>query len=261
MKRKLIIFVLLLLPFAVASGQGKIYTKKTRMASYAEKTTKVVLPGNTVLDAVLMKEIQFLWNITPYEFCSEEEYDNLRNRPEYYFLRVVRISRDDNFQGLLHLALSQGGNSNKESLDAAFDIISIPFAASDEKMLSPLELAVIPAMIDIVQQYVKDAASSVVAATAGLDWYSRNPALRNNGVKLVCQDAVKSVEMLENYCENAAVAFILGPEEYDSKATYYHMVIGTDNHKLYSCHSVKGGAGFSGTELKMFSKVSDGSCD
>ena len=260
MKKTITLILVLLLPVLVC-GQGKIYTKKTRLSAYVSKTTKVVLPGNTVMDALLLEEIPHLWTLTPYEFCTEEEYDRLREQPGYYFLRFVRVSGEEQTPGLLYLDLSQGGNADRESLDAAFDIIQIPFASSEEKMLTPLEAALVPAMIDIVQQYVIEASSSAVAATAGLSWYHRKPALGNDGILTVSAEAGTAALMLEEGREDAAVAVIVGPREKDRKARYYHMVIGAGNHKLSSCNVVKGGSEFSASELRLFSSFSDGTGD
>lgn len=250
-KRYLLILMMVLLP-ALCFGQGKFYTRKMRLEGYFNKTTKVVLPGNVVLDKELQTAVTSQWKATPYEFCTEEEYETLKARPQYFFLRIIEKSRPKDAPGVLFLSLSKGGPDNPQLLDSAFDVIDYPFASPGKIMFSPLELALLTVFLDVAQQYLADASQSVKVADIALGSYGFRPDLRKYGVTRVSTDEDESVEMLETFAPQGAVAVIVGPEEYDSSALYYHMVIGTDNHKLYSVAARKGASDFSAAEMKLF---------
>lgn len=252
--RILLIAILVLLP-ALCWGQGKFYTRKMRLEGYFNKTTKVVLPGKVVLDSELQTAVTSQWRATPYEFCTEEEYENLKGRSQYFFLRVVEKSRNQDTPGIYYLSMSKGGPDNQYELESAFDVIDFPFAASGQAMFSPLELAILPALLDIAQQYLADASQSVKVADAALKSYGSKPELRKYGVTKVVTDEEEAVSMLANFAPQAAVALIVGPKDADPSAVYYHMVIGTDNHKLYSVAARKGESEFTSAELKMFSNL------
>lgn len=252
MRKILLTLVFVLLP-AICFGQGRVYTKKARLADYASQKTRIVLTGNTVIDGILQREVPALWRINPYEFCTEKEYEQSKGKSGYYFLRVVSKSEREDIPGVVCLYLQKGGSTNKESKNAAIDIVQVP-VASDPRFISALEIACFPAFIDIVQQYVVEAAASSFVAAAGLSAYPPRPALDKYEVKRIVADPEKAVGMLENYEVQGAVAVIVGPLEQNKDAVYYHMVIGTDNHRLYSYNSWKGASDFTASERKMLTE-------
>ena len=83
--RKLTILLLSLLITPAVFGQAQINTKKVKIADFTQKTTKVVLTGNMFYDSALQDEIATIWRISPYEFCSLEEFENLKSDGRYYF--------------------------------------------------------------------------------------------------------------------------------------------------------------------------------
>ena len=72
--RKIIIFIIsLLLPMA-AGAQAQINTKKVKISDFTQKITKVVLNGNAFFDTTFQEEITTRWRISPYEFCTLEDF-------------------------------------------------------------------------------------------------------------------------------------------------------------------------------------------
>ena len=89
MKKCWVILVLLVAGMVSAAGQGKIETKKFRLQDLQEKITKVVMTGNDFRDGSLRQDVIAHWNITPFEFCSLEEFDSLKKDGNWYFLVVT----------------------------------------------------------------------------------------------------------------------------------------------------------------------------
>ena len=67
--------MLILVSALPASGQGKIYTRKMRLADFPTKTTKIVLEGNSFLELTLREEIAVHWRISPFDFCDRKNTD------------------------------------------------------------------------------------------------------------------------------------------------------------------------------------------
>ena len=89
MKKIILLIASVLLPVLV-SAQAQINTKKVKIEDFTEKTTKVVLTGNLFFDQVFKEEIRNRWRISPYEFCSLEEFGKLKTDGNYYFLMIVK---------------------------------------------------------------------------------------------------------------------------------------------------------------------------
>ena len=134
----------LLLGSVAASGQGKVYTRKVRLGDFPTRTIKVVAEGNSFLALALREEVAVHWRISPYEFCTQAEYDALRSSNNYYFLSLAREG------GIAFLILTKGGRDDeKESLKKPFEVVRMPIAAADYP--SGQELIFLGAFLDINQ--------------------------------------------------------------------------------------------------------------
>ena len=160
MKKYLSVLLLLVLPL-LCMGQGRIYTRSARLADFRSRTTKIVLTGDPGRDAVLKEEIASRWRISPYEFCSQAEYESWKTGKLYYFLHVVS---DAQFN---YLMLTKGGPADDpDPLIEAMDVIDIPIGTAGEA--SEQELDHLAAYIDIVQEYLLKALTSEGTAYRGL---------------------------------------------------------------------------------------------
>lgn len=276
MKRWLLIFLLILLPL-VGRGQGKVYTRRLRLENYRSRITRVVLPSDPELGAVLQAAVSSCWNINPFEFCSERDYARSVEDPRYYFLHLAPMSADTLSAQVLALHCSKGGVSNQESLDAAFDIVSVPVSSSVAGCLSEREKLYLPALVDIVQQFIGEASKSDRVAYGGLS--ARNSEFsKKKGIQLCFaeDDLAPSVDddMRQNYfCGHctldsarkvniifesgiraAVVSLVIAPDTDASGAPFYKMLIGAYDHKLYHFSTGKtdsdGSAGFSPMDIK-----------
>ena len=143
MRKYFLTLLLALLPAALWA-QGNIYTKSARLADFPQKTTKIVLSGQELLDEVLKEEITSRWRISPYEFCTEDEFDALKTLPRYYFLH---FEFDDEFTWM---HLYKGGPSSGNPLRTAMEVVGVPIASSENATAE--ELVFLPAFIDMVQE-------------------------------------------------------------------------------------------------------------
>ena len=89
MKRILILIAAVLLP-VFAAAQAQINTKKVKIGDFTQKVTKVVLTGNMFYDSSLEDEIVARWRVSPYEFCTLPEFEQLKGSDEYYFLLTTK---------------------------------------------------------------------------------------------------------------------------------------------------------------------------
>ena len=273
--------LLLLLIFPAAGwGQGKIFTRKARLADFTTKTTKVVLVGNPVLDAVLRDEVKTRWRISPFEFCTVADYEALKSDPSYYFLRLVEgSSRGERDAGMVFLSLTKAGpTDNWQSLDASFEVIRIPFAASSGS--SGREFIYTPAFIDIIQAFVEDAIMTEGAAYLGLN-ANTGKMMFKGGKHILFSEEDLDTSLPEKYkarrfqgylertstysadstflsgAEDVLIGVVMAPVEPGKGAMSYQLLISADTHELYyySRHPYRkqGAAGFRKADINFVS--------
>ena len=203
---------------ADAAAQARITTKKFRLADFTDRVTKVVLSGNGIMDTALKQEVAERWTVSPFEFCSSEEFASLKKSDRYYFLlfttqdEAAGTSRagektDEDGSGGMHagstalrcLTLIKGGmaaNDGKKAsagsaennktaaggIEGMMEVISVPIG-SDAGF--GRELVFLPAMLDIVQDFTVRAMENEVSGYSGLSIYNAN--YRKDGrIKRIC---------------------------------------------------------------------------
>ena len=116
----------------VAAAQAQITTKKIKISDFPEKTTKVVLTGNALYDAVLKEEIATRWRIAPYEFCTLQEFNELKGKNNYYFLVTTKGQfKTESEPGLQFLTLVKGGEEAENGINEMLEIVSLPIASAE----------------------------------------------------------------------------------------------------------------------------------
>ena len=281
MKRTLVIIISVLLP-VLAWGQAQINTKKVKLGDFTQKVTKVVLSGNEFMDSALKDEVTARWRISPYEFCTLEEFDGRKNSGDYYFLIITNGQfRKDSGPTIQFLTLVKGGEGAEKGIDGMLEVVSLPIAAA--QFPSGREIVFLPAFLDIVQGYTLDAMEKDSNAYGGLGNYSGNimhsddmhivlsrddlaipyESLEDGSISLDEGISIADVEevdalMLEN-AENTIVSYVVAPFEPQPGAFCYKMLIDTQKHKLYYYKrhriSAKAGAGFLKDDLKRIHAV------
>ena len=205
-----------------AYGQGKIYTRKMRLADFPTKTTKVVLEGNSFLELTLREEIAVHWRISPFEFCDQDEYERLRHSSDYYFLTLLQE------EGLAYLTLAKGGKEGeKDQLKQAFEVIRMPMASVDDP--TGRELVFMGAFLDIIQHFVEQAMLSDKTAYGGLA-ASNDVRLKGRTVYLD-PDAADEAYLEEK--ADALLAITIAPVQVSFSTFCYKMLISADTHELF----------------------------
>ena len=257
-------------------GQAQINTKKVKIGDFTQKITKVVLSGNEFIDTVLKDEVTARWRISPYEFCTLEEFSNMKNSEDYYFLIITQGQfKKDESPTIQFMTLIKGGKGAEEGIDGMLEIVSLPVAAA--QFPSGREVAYIPAFIDIIQEYTLDSMEKDANAYGGLGNYTAN-IVRSEEMKIAFSrdDIAVSLESLEDDstfgkdmllmeeedvdalmiegAENTLVSYVVAPFEPQPGTYCYKMLIDTQNHKLYyyKKHKItdKAGPGFLKDDLK-----------
>jgi hypothetical protein len=280
-KKTAAIIISILLP-VLASGQAQINTKKVKLGDFTQKVTKVVLSGNEFMDSALKDEVTARWRISPYEFCSLEEFNSMKTSEEYYFLIITNGQfKKDSSPTIQFLTLVKGGKGAAESIDGMLEVISMPIASA--QFPSGREIVFLPAFLDIIQGYTLDSMEKDSNAYGGLGNYSGNimhsdehrivlsrddlaipsGSLKDGSIKLdegmsVADEEYVDELMLEN-AENTIVSYVVAPFEPQPGAFCYKMLIDTQTHKLYYYKrhriSSKSGAGFLKDDLKRIYAV------
>jgi hypothetical protein len=220
--RHLFLTFFLLAAVLPARGQGKVYTRKLRLADFPAKTTKMVLAGNSFLELTLREEIAIHWRISPYEFCTPEEYARLSSSSDYYFLTLAQD------RGVAFLVLSKGGKEGeKDQLKQAFDVVRMPIANVDDP--SGRELVLMGAFLDIIQTFVEQAMLSDRTAYGGIGVTAGG---RLDGKTVYLDPDAADAAILSQEPE-ALAGIVIAPEESGPGKSCYKMLISTGVHELY----------------------------
>lgn len=257
MKRNFIRFftlaAALLLAFAMtgaadAAAQAQIKTRKVRISDFTTKTTKVVLRGEDVLSSALVSEITSRWRISPYEFCTIEEFEKQKGSSDYYFLVLTsgRTPKEGD-SGILALSLVKGGSEqNPDPAKESLTLITFPLASAENP--SGREITLLPAAIDIIQDYTQRAMLSDKDAYSSLSAYSskfakdevRRIVFAPEDVAGVRSDLLDGSvtaseevdDIFESGEEGTLVGFIVAPSSPVEGQFCYKMLIDAGTHGL-----------------------------
>lgn len=200
-----------------AWGEGKMYTRKAKLQDFTSKTTRIVLTGQEVFDAVLKEEISSRWMVSPYEFCTVKEYLADKLSTMYYF---VRFAFDNDYT---YMVLSKSGDpEDEDQLKQGFDVVMIPI--SPAHATGGDELVFMPAYIDIVQRYVTRARESEKVAYRGLKGIASKPF---GTIYSDREEALRAFNSGELY---ANVKIVINSSASEGKRC--EMIISTDTHEL-----------------------------
>ncbi|MGM9742496.1 MAG: hypothetical protein ACI3ZC_05505 [Candidatus Cryptobacteroides sp.] len=245
-----IIFVLAMLAVSVSVfGQAQITTKKEKLKDFEVKTMKVVLTGNDFIDPAFKEAVKNTWTLSPFEFCSMEEFNRLKTDEEYYFLVPVKANyRREVFPGIMMLALVKG-KPGAEDINDMLEVISMPMCPAD--IPSGREASMLPGLMDIIQNYVS---RSLISGFKGLkSCVKRRPGgckvyiagsevsetvdeneierLKDKGA-LIVEDEVADSMFIEGN-PDVAVSYLIAPAYPEKGSVCWKMVIGARTHDLY----------------------------
>lgn len=269
MKKFLILALAIMIPVAM-SAQAQINTKKVKIEDFTEKTTKVVLTGNIFFDQSLKDEVQNRWRISPFEFCTLKEFEELKTDDSYYFLMTVKGRfKKESRPGLTMLSVMKGGAAAEKGISKMLDVVTVPVMATDDP--SGREFVFLPALLDIIQEHILRSMETDVAGYSGLSSFNMNmneadrkdiiiaaddlaPGMSEEELESFEADGIYVTdtdiadEMVMEHTPNAVVSFTVYPSDRSRGSFCYKMLIDAQTHKLYYFRrhklSKRAGAGF-----------------
>lgn len=275
MKKTFLISLSIMLPL-LTWGQAQINTKKIQIGDFTQKVTKVVLTGSPFMDSALKDEVTARWRVSPYEFCTLEEFHSLKGNSNYYFLMCTSGQfKKESEPSLQFLTLVKGGKGSEKGIDGMLEVMAMPIASA--KYPSGRELVFLPAFIDIIQNHVTESMEKDRNAYGGL---SNNTMKMNRTQDFtivfseddLCEGVLEeSAEKFENgtltvtdedeadrylseNADNVLVSYVAAPEDPEPGSFCYKMLIDTQTHDLYYYrkHKIgpKAGRGFTNDDIK-----------
>lgn len=250
---------------ASAFAQAQIDTKKVKIGDFTQKVTKVVLTGSALFDGVLQDEVAARWRVSPYEFCSLEEFNSLKNSDKYYFLLTTKGQfKKETEPSLQFLTLVKGGNQASKGIDEMLEIVSLPIASAEDP--SGRELVFLPAFLNIIQKYTLDSMDKDYSAYAGLGNYTSRIS-KSEGMNIVFSEDDLDATVTENELAgfvvtdedsadkfvmdntpNTLVSYVAAPSNPVNGSFCYKMLVNAETYELYFYRkhriNAKNGPGF-----------------
>lgn len=250
---------------ASAFAQAQIDTKKVKIGDFTQKVTKVVLTGSALFDGVLQDEVAARWRVSPYEFCTLEEFNSLKNSDKYYFLLTTKGQfKKETEPSLQFLTLVKGGNQASKGIDEMLEIVSLPIASAEDP--SGRELVFLPVFLNIIQKYTVDSMDKDYSAYAGLSNYTSRIS-KSEGMNIVFSEDDLDATVTENELAgfvvtdedsadkfvmdntpNTLVSYVAAPSNPVNGSFCYKMLVNAETYELYFYRkhriNAKNGPGF-----------------
>lgn len=257
-----------------ALGQAQITTRREKLMDFTSKTTKVVLTGDEFLDEAVKESVAATWTVSPYEFCSNEEFQNLKGNADFYFLMVVKGQfRRESEPGIDMLTLVKGGEGADKSINDMFEVVSFPLRSTEDP--SGREFVLLPAFLKIIQEHTTSLTDTEMKAYSNIGakdskrlrikriffWSEDFAPQVDEQTKrsldediLIKEDEDEVDEIFSEGTFNTVVSYVVAPSEPVNGSICYKMLIGSDNHELYyfKKHKItaKSGKGFLSSDIK-----------
>ncbi len=277
--RQITLLIISLFLFSSISAQKIIKEAKNNFNNFGTKVTKVVIPSTSLIDMSLRDAVIKGWKISPYEFCTEQEYEKIKEDTTFYFLmRTDGIFGKEYEPRLEYLTLIKGGPEFKRGLFKSAELISLPMQARGDE--SGQILSFIPAYLDIIQNYIYRVQKGVLLSFAGESSYGANLSdmkgktvlftkenigypIREDEIKWNFRGRAEMVEQQEiektisESSGDIVVSLVISPVGNPNGGYCYKLLIGADNHELYFFrkHKIKSRlkAGFTKEDIKKIS--------
>ena len=282
MKTSIRIFICLLVGTVISAdlfAQAQIYTRKEKLTDLTAKTTKVVLTGDEVFDEALKESVSATWTISPFEFCTNQEFEKIKTSDKYYFLLVVKgQQRKESEPGIDLLTFVKGGEGASKSINDMMEVVTFPLRSAVDP--SGREFILMPAFLAIIQDHAMTLMTSELKAYTPLGatdskklgmrrvYFSKDdfaPQVDQKTIDSLDEDVI--VEEDEDEVDkvftdgtfNCVVSYVVAPSEPVNGSVCYKLLIGADNHKLYwfKKHriSAKSGSGFLDSDLRAINQL------
>lgn len=133
---------------------GKWFEKRDNIRDFQSKTTKIVLPQpDSMTDLLLRKAIEADWFLSPYEFCSWEDFERIKTDSTYYFLiRATGQHSSENEAAMEFWTLLKGSPDATEGISGLPEVLSLPLQPLQDN--SGRIFPFLPAYVRIIQQHI-----------------------------------------------------------------------------------------------------------
>ncbi len=136
-----------------SSAQIQITTRKEKLSDFPMKTTKVVLTGDKSMDECMKVAMKNVWVLSPFEFCSKEEFDSHKSDQDYYFMVLdAKKHKNEKESNTVMITVVKGGTGN--DLESMFQVSQFPICAADSINYHRLD-AFLPAIVNLIQNHIK----------------------------------------------------------------------------------------------------------
>ena len=260
-------------------AQAQIYTRKEKLKDITAKTTKIVLSGDEMLDEALKESVAASWTMSPYEFCTKDEFEKIKSSDKYYFLLVVKgQQRKESEPGIDLLTLVKGGEGANKSINDMLEVVTFPLRSAVDP--SGREFVLLPAFLTIIQNHAMNLTSSEVKAYSALSaeetkklsikrvYFCKDdfaPQVDQKTIESLDEDIIveedeEDVDKVYNDgVYNAVISYVVAPSEPVNGSVCYKLLIGADNHKLYwyKKHRIspRSGSGFLAGDLRTINQI------
>lgn len=276
--KKIILFALCMILPLLTNAQGQIKTKSFIVSDFKEKTMKVVMTGNDMLDAALKDNLLKVWHISPYETCSTEEFERTKSDPNLYFMVICDSkSSQEASAGIKMIAIFKGSSKAVEGLDGLFKVVRIPFCSSENPDGS--EIMFLPAMLTIIQSEVERIMDRTINIGSNVTVKPRNaikiwkqqvdisykdldftPSSSLTAIykhdNIVLHDDDTPERLIANREQGHLVGYVVAPTVPSKGSHSYTMLIDSSSWELFYIMrhrlSGNGAKGFSQMELRSF---------
>lgn len=151
--KKIILFILSVSIALGASAQAQLKTKKFVVSDFREKPMKVVLTGNEITDAALRESLQTIWHISPYEFCSQDQFTSSLGSEDYYYMTIADARMRKEAEAGIKIIGIYKGTSGAKDLSSLYKVLTIPFCSAENP--DGRETVFLPAMVSVLQDQMQ----------------------------------------------------------------------------------------------------------
>lgn len=267
MKKILSTFALILATMCCfAQAQVTIVSKKDKISDFPVKTLKVVLPGENFVSLSMREAVKNTWNISPYEFCDNDEFERLKSDSGYYFMLIVRSSGTVN-EGISYVTVVKGGADKIEDM---LELVTLPLCSSD--LQDGRENVFMSAILDVAQSYIESSIQNgfkkvgnivkkmpsdcgfVLDAKEVSDRLDQTYKTENLVGVILPEEEILSI--MENGTPGKAVGYSIAPAYPQKGNVCWKMVFNARTHELYYLKKSKIGSkletGFTKSDLARF---------
>ncbi|MBR1574411.1 MAG: hypothetical protein IJ652_06145 [Bacteroidales bacterium] len=251
---------------AFAQVGQRITTRSEKLADFPLKVTKVVLSGNPFQDIALKEAVRNAWTLSPYEFCTAEEFQRLKGSDRYYFMLRTENERQ---RGISFLTLVKGGADKVEDM---LEVFTMPVGAAGATQGS--EEMFLTALVSVMQEHAERALSSSIVSLGSVSggiarlskmklYFSEKdlcPQIGDSfkatrfGRDMYIVDEYGAEDIILSGAYDTAVSYVIAPVSPQKGDWCYKMLLDARTHELlyYTKHRITAsrGAGFLKSDIR-----------